>query len=100
MGCLSVPDLEGKLPALVHARAPSRPTGRDGEGLDFDARASTPGVVQHEGRPPRRLRVPGRMRSLETLTFLPEFKRYWMTRRGSLPDRAPARARRAPGSPR
>ena len=54
--------------------------GRDGKPLRFSADGFHARVVQHE-----RDHLDGkvyldRMRSMETLTFLPEFQRYWLPR--------------------
>jgi len=55
--------------------------GRDGKRLRFDAEGFHARVVQHECDHLDGKVYLDRMRSLETLTFLPEFQRYWMTRR-------------------
>jgi len=78
-GCLSVPDLRGKVPRFTRVRVEAY--GRDGKALRFDAEAFHARVVQHECDHLDGKVYLDRMRSMETLTFLPEFQRYWMARR-------------------
>ena len=78
-GCLSVPDLRGKVPRCTRVRVEAY--GRDGKRLRFDAEGFHARVVQHECDHLDGKMYLDRMRSLETLSFLPEFQRYWMTRR-------------------
>ena len=78
-GCLSVPDLRGKVPRFTRVRVEAH--GRDGEALRFTAGDFHARVVQHECDHLDGKVYLDRMRSMETLTFLPEFQRYWMTRR-------------------
>jgi len=78
-GCLSVPDLRGKVPRLTRVRVEGY--GRDGKAVRFTAEGFHARVVQHECDHLDGKVYLDRMRSLETLTFLPEFQRYWLTRR-------------------
>jgi peptide deformylase len=78
-GCLSVPDLRGKVPRWTRVRVEA--WGRDGKRLRFDAEGFHARVVQHECDHLDGKVYLDRMRSLETLAFLPEFQRYWLTRR-------------------
>jgi len=78
-GCLSVPDLRGKVPRFTRVRVEAY--GREGKPLCFDAEGFHARVVQHECDHLDGKVYLDRMRSMETLTFLPEFQRYWMTRR-------------------
>jgi peptide deformylase len=74
-----VPDLRGKVPRCTRVRVEAY--GRDGKCLRFDAEGFHARVVQHECDHLDGKVYLDRMRSLETLSFLPEFQRYWMTRR-------------------
>jgi peptide deformylase len=79
-GCLSVPDLRGKVPRWTRVRVTA--WGRDGQPLRFTASDFHARVVQHECDHLDGLVYLDRMRSMETLTFLPEFERYWIGPRG------------------
>lgn len=45
-GCLSVPDLRGRVPRVMHIRVEA--VDRHGKPLDFEARGLTAGTYQHE----------------------------------------------------
>ena len=75
-GCLSVPDLRGRVPRFTRVRVEAY--GRDGKQLRFDAEGFHARVVQHECDHLDGTVYLDRMRSLETLSFLPEFHRYWL----------------------
>lgn len=77
-GCLSVPDLRGKVPRWTRVRVAA--WGRDGRQLQFEAAGFHARVVQHECDHLDGLVYLDRMRSMETLSFLPEFHRYWLER--------------------
>ncbi|HLY37560.1 MAG TPA: peptide deformylase [Candidatus Binatia bacterium] len=77
-GCLSVPDLRGKVPRFTRVRVEA--WGRDGKPLRFTADGFHARVVQHECDHLDGKVYLDRMRSMETLTFLPEFQRYWLPR--------------------
>ncbi len=79
-GCLSVPDLRGKVPRFTRVRVEAY--GRDGRPLRFTAENFHARVVQHECDHLDGKVYLDRMRSMDTLTFLPEFQRYWLTRDG------------------
>jgi peptide deformylase len=77
-GCLSVPGMRGVVPRVVRLRysgfdESGKPFSRIAEG--FHAR-----VVQHECDHLDGKVYLDRMRSMETLSFLPEFRRYWLPR--------------------
>jgi peptide deformylase len=77
-GCLSLPDLRGKVPRFIKLEVEAY--GRDGAPLRFVATGFHARVVQHEcDHLDGRVYV-DRMRSMDTLTFLPEFQRYWLDR--------------------
>jgi peptide deformylase len=73
-GCLSVPDLRGMVPRVTRVRVEAY--ARDGTRLRFDAAGFHARVVQHECDHLDGKVYLDRMRSLETLSFLPEFHRY------------------------
>ena len=75
-GCLSVPDLRGKVPRFTRLRVEAY--ARDGKPLRFEASGFHARVVQHECDHLDGKVYLDRMNSMETLTFLPEFHRYWM----------------------
>ena len=75
-GCLSVPELRGKVPR--HTRVRLEAYARDGKPLRFTAEGFHARVVQHECDHLDGKVYLDRMRSMETLTFLPEFQRYWL----------------------
>jgi peptide deformylase len=77
-GCLSLPDLRGQVPR--HTRVRVEAYGRDGAPLRFTAEGFHARVVQHECDHLDGVVYVDRMRSLATLTFLPEFHRYWLGR--------------------
>ena len=73
-GCLSVPDLRGKVPRWTSVRVTA--WGRDGRRLHFKADAFHARVVQHECDHLDGVVYLDRMRSMQTLAFLPEFQRF------------------------
>ena len=75
-GCLSVPDLRGKVPR--HTRVRVEAYGHDGKQLRFDAAGFHARVVQHECDHLDGKVYLDRMPSMESLSFLPEFRRYWL----------------------
>jgi len=75
-GCLSVPDLRGQVPRFTRVRVEAY--GRDGRPLAFTAEDFHARVVQHECDHLDGKVYLDRMRSFETLSFLPEFERYWL----------------------
>ena len=77
-GCLSVPDLRGRVPRFTRVRVEAY--GRDGAPLRFTAEGFHARVVQHECDHLDGKVYLDRMRSMETLAFLPEFQRYWLPR--------------------
>ncbi len=77
-GCLSVPDLRGRVPR--YTRVDVDAYGRDGKRRRFTADGFHARVVQHECDHLDGTVYVDRMRSMETLTFLPEFHRYWLGR--------------------
>jgi peptide deformylase len=78
-GCLSIPDLRGKVP-----RAPEvelNALDRHGEPLRLTAHDFAARVIQHETDHLDGVLFVDRMRSFDTLTHLDEFSRFWTTER-------------------
>jgi peptide deformylase len=77
-GCLSVPELRGKVPR--HKTIRIQALDRNGKELDFIAADFHARVIQHEWDHLNGKVYLDRMRDFSTLTFLTEFARYWMPR--------------------
>ncbi|MBS1820196.1 MAG: peptide deformylase [Acidobacteria bacterium] len=77
-GCLSIPDIRGKVPRHVDIRV--RALDRDGERIELRARGFSARIIQHETDHLDGILFFDRMRSFETLTFLDEYSRYWTRR--------------------
>ena len=75
-GCLSVPDLRGRVPRYKSIRVQA--WDRSGNEFDFVAEDFHARVIQHEFDHLHGQVYLDRMRDLSTLTFLQEFARYWM----------------------
>jgi peptide deformylase len=75
-GCLSVPDLRGKVPRYKSIRVQA--LDRTGKELDFVAHGFHARVIQHEWDHLNGKVYLDRMRDLSTLAFLTEFARYWL----------------------
>src|SRR4051812_9939327 len=83
-GCLSIPDIRGRVP-----RAPEidvKAYDHKGRRVNLRARGFTARVIQHETDHLDGVLFFDRMKSLETLTFLDEFGRYWNTRDRDVPE--------------
>lgn len=74
-GCLSIPGLRGKVPRYTDIEVQAH--DRRGKPLDFTARDFFARVIQHEYDHLIGTMFLDRMKSLETLTFLEEYGRYW-----------------------
>jgi peptide deformylase len=77
-GCLSVPDLRGRVPRFTRVRVDAY--GRDGRPLRFTAEGFHARVVQHECDHLDGKVYLDRMRSMDSLSFLAEFQRYALPR--------------------
>src|SRR5262245_17205588 len=77
-GCLSIPDIRGKVPRHQSIQVQAR--DRDGKALEFIAVDFHARVIQHEWDHLNGKVYLDRMRDFSTLTFLTEFARYWMQR--------------------
>jgi len=74
-GCLSIPDLRGRVPRAREIRV--RALNRQGERIELDAHDFPARVIQHETDHLDGVLFFDRMRSFESLTFLDEYARYW-----------------------
>jgi peptide deformylase len=74
-GCLSVPDMRGKVPRYVKIRV--RALDERGRELDFIASDFHARVIQHEVDHLNGKVYLDRMNDLSTLTHLQEYMRYW-----------------------
>ena len=75
-GCLSIPDIRGRVPRPRDVKL--RAFDRDGERLELQAHDYPARVIQHETDHLDGILFFDRMRSLESLTFLDEYSRYWI----------------------
>jgi len=74
-GCLSVPEIRGRVPRYTNIRVEAR--DRNGKELDFVAAGFHARVIQHEWDHLNGKLFLDRMRDFSTLTYLQEFARYW-----------------------
>jgi peptide deformylase len=79
-GCLSIPDLRGKVPRYTSVRVQA--WDLNGQELDYVATGFHARVIQHEFDHLNGKLYVDRMRDLTTLSFLQEFARYWLPARG------------------
>ncbi len=77
-GCLSIPNLRGKVPRYTDIEVQAH--DRRGKPLNFAASDFFARVIQHEYDHLIGTMFVDRMKSLETLTFLEEYGRYWARR--------------------
>jgi peptide deformylase len=74
-GCLSIPDIRGRVPRARAIKV--RALNRQGVGIELNAKDFSARVLQHEYDHLDGVLFFDRMRSLGTLTFLDEYSRYW-----------------------
>ena len=74
-GCLSIPDIRGKVPRARQITVQAY--DRRGKRIELRASGFTARVIQHETDHLDGVLFFDRMKSLQTLTFLEEFGRYW-----------------------
>ncbi len=74
-GCLSVPEIRGRVPRYTNIRVEAR--DRNGGELNFVAAGFHARVIQHELDHLNGKLFLDRMRDFSTLTYLQEFARYW-----------------------
>jgi peptide deformylase len=79
-GCLSIPDIRGLVPRAHDIRVDAY--DRHGRRLQFLAHGLPARVIQHETDHLDGVLFFERMRTLETLTFMEEYQRYWSKRDG------------------
>ena len=77
-GCLSIPDIRGRVTRAREIKV--KAYDRRGRKIEINARGFTARVIQHETDHLDGVLFLDRMESLETLTFLEEFSRYWSRR--------------------
>jgi len=73
-GCLSIPDIRGRVPRAPHVRISA--LNREGKRFELELRDFPARVVQHEADHLDGVLFFDRMRSFESLTFMEEFSRY------------------------
>ena len=83
-GCLSIPDIRGRVPRAREIQV--KAYDRKGRRMQMDARGFTARVIQHETDHLDGVLFFDRMDSLETLTFLDDFGRFWNTRDREVPE--------------
>jgi peptide deformylase len=74
-GCLSIPDIRGRVPRARQIIV--RAYDRRGKRIEVRASGFTARVIQHETDHLDGVLFFDRMKSLDTLTYLDEFGRYW-----------------------
>ena len=74
-GCLSIPDIRGRVPR--HRRVRMRALDRDGRRIELELEDFAARVVQHENDHLDGVLFFDRMNGFESLTFLDEFTKYW-----------------------
>ena len=75
-GCLSIPDIRGRVPRAREINV--RALDRKGDRIELHAHDFPARVIQHETEHLDGVLFFDRMRSLESLTFLDEYARYWV----------------------
>ena len=74
-GCLSIPDIRGRVPRARDIRL--RAFNRAAERIELNVSGYSARVLQHETDHLDGILFLDRMRSFESLTFLDEYSRYW-----------------------
>jgi len=74
-GCLSIPGVRGRVPRAREIKV--RAYDRKGDRIELSAHDFPARVIQHETDHLDGILFFDRMKSLETLTFLEEYSRYW-----------------------
>ncbi|MDR1990294.1 MAG: peptide deformylase [Acidobacteriaceae bacterium] len=74
-GCLSIPDIRGKVPRAKEVRV--RAYDRDGARIELRATNFSARIIQHEADHLDGILFFDRMKSFGTLTFIEEYSRYW-----------------------
>ena len=74
-GCLSIPDIRGMVPRLTDIMV--KALDRDGRPLELRLKQFSARVAQHETDHLDGILFFDRMKSMETLTYLDEYSKYW-----------------------
>jgi len=74
-GCLSIPDVRGLVPRAAEVRVQA--FDRQGKKLAFTASGLTARVIQHETDHLDGVLFMDRMRTLKSLAFMEEYRRFW-----------------------
>ena len=74
-GCLSIPDIRGRVPRAQEIRVVA--VDRDGKSVSMTATGWPARVIQHETDHLNGILFLDRMKSLDSLTFFDEYRRYW-----------------------
>ena len=74
-GCLSIPDIRGRVPRAREITL--RALDRRGDRIELRTHGFTARVIQHEADHLDGVLFFDRMRSFDSLTFLDEYSRYW-----------------------
>ena len=74
-GCLSIPDIRGRVPRAREIKV--RAFDRTGARIELNAHDFPARVIQHESDHLDGVLFFDRMKSLESMTFLDEYARYW-----------------------
>ena len=74
-GCLSIPDIRGRVPRAREIKV--RAFDRTGVRIELSAHDFPARVIQHEADHLDGVLFFDRMKSLESMTFLEEYARYW-----------------------
>jgi len=74
-GCLSIPDIRGKVPRYKHVKV--RALDRTGSRLELQLSDLAARVVQHENDHLDGILFFDRMKGFESLTFLDEYSKFW-----------------------
>ena len=77
-GCLSIPDIRGRVPRSPHIKVSA--LNREGKRIEIEAHDFPARVIQHETDHLDGVLFFDRMRSLDSLTFLEEYSRYHIPR--------------------
>ena len=74
-GCLSIPDIRGMVPRFTDITV--KALGRDGRGVELTLKNFSARVAQHEADHLDGVLFFDRMKSMQSLTFLDEYSRFW-----------------------
>jgi peptide deformylase len=74
-GCLSIPDIRGMVPR--HTEITLKALDRSGKSIELQLKGFSARVAQHETDHLDGVLFFDRMQSMQSLTFLEEFSRYW-----------------------